>query len=73
LATEAINEGLTYLGSISEWNSSATMEMCFGGDAERISKPSSSPDEFISAEAKEMDHSPCGKMEVSLHHFVVET
>ena len=68
LATEALNEGLTYLRSISEWNSSATMEMMFGGDAERISKPSSSPDEIISAVAEELVHSHSDKMEVSLPH-----
>jgi len=65
LATEALNEGLTYLRSISEWNSSATMEMFFGGDAERISKPSSSPNNIISTDAKELDYSYSDKMEVS--------
>ena len=57
LATEALTAGLNYIQSISEWNSSATMEMMFGGDKERISKPSSSPDEIISAVAEELDFS----------------
>jgi len=66
LAAKALKEGLTYLRSISEWNSSATMEMFFGGDAERISKPSSSPDKIISTDAKKLDHSHSDKMEVYL-------
>jgi len=44
------------------------MEMMFGGDKERISKPSSSPDEIISVVAKELDHSHSHKKEVSLPH-----
>jgi hypothetical protein len=70
LATEALTAGLNYIQSISEWNSSATMEMMFGGDKERISKPSSSPDEILSAVAEELDHSHSDKMEVSLPHEV---
>ena len=68
LATEALTAGLNYIRSISEWNSSATMEMFFAGDEERISKPSSSPEEIISADAKELDQSRCGKMEDSFPH-----
>ena len=44
------------------------MEMMFGGDKERISKPSSSPDEIISAVAVELDNSHSDKSEVSLPH-----
>jgi len=44
------------------------MEIFFAGDAERISKPSTSSDQFLCTDAKELDHSHCCKMEVSLPH-----
>jgi len=68
LATEALTAGLNYIQSISKGNSSATMDMMFGGDAERISKPSSSLDEIFSAVAEELDQSHSDKMEFSLPH-----